>query len=151
MTPASTHNTLLGKENPPSELQAAFYESSAKGFASGEVTEEIADAVILSALSQVLEKPSPTYNQVLIFCTAEARALLGKRIWETAKTVVGRVAGTKDPILREKAVKHIKAWISAPCIGPIENWKKATPPDRWVSFGYSSESKIPKWMKDALH
>lgn len=149
MTPAEAHLQLLGKNTAPTELQAAFYATAAKGFASGDTSEEAAVAVMMSALAQVIEKGGPL-QKVFLFCAPSERKLLTTQIWNTGRIVMERVSGAPDPVLRSRVLKHIRSWLSAPLLGPVEDWKKSTAPERWVVFGYGAESKIPSWMRDQL-
>ena len=151
MDPLGTHTQLFGSTAPPTEKQKAFYaDPVSRGFSAKGHEVELADSILVRALAQVREVGSPDYHKVVIFSPKTERDLIISRVHNIAQTTMTRIM----PILKtpkgQATIAHVRLWLEALQLGPIEAWKNATPPPRWVAFGYSKDDNVPTWLKDGL-
>jgi len=152
MDPLQTHIQLFGKSPPPSEKQSSFYSlPDARGFSTQDRDPALTDAVIIRALAQVRTDKLSEYLKVWVIFPNDQREWVIGRIHALATHTMTRL----QPILKDEkgklAIAHIRRWLEALQIGPLEAWKGAGAPDRWVSYGYLKEdSTVPEWCRKGL-
>jgi len=151
MEPLKAHEQLFGLKSPPTERQKAFYANEvARGFSTKEQDSELIDAVVIRALAQVRESGSQEYHKVLFMFPEDQRAWVIERIHNVAKTTIIRIGEVRKSESGQVILAHVRRWIEALQLGPLEAWKGSGPPPRWVAFGYAKEDSVPTWLKDAL-
>jgi len=151
MDTLETHNVLFGPKSPPSEKQCLFYKSeAARGFSTKDPDPDLTDAVLVRALAQARIAGSPDYEKVYVMFPDAHRAWIVERIHHLATSTMTRM----QPILKTPkgatAIAHVRRWLEALQLGPVEAWKGTEAPPRWVSFGYSKEDNVPGWLKESL-
>lgn len=151
MDPLETHTNFFGAKYPAVDTQKEFYANQiARGFSSKDRDTEKTDAAIIRALSFAYDPTTRSYNPSYLFFPADQRPWVIERIHTIAKLIHSRM----EPVLKTErgkmAISHVRKWLETLSLGPIGAWKGEKPPERWASFGYTKDDKVPDWLKDAL-
>lgn len=150
MDARDTHAQLFGGKSPPTPHQEQFYAEGALGFSCRNREIAKADAVLIRALSQVIDVKAPPYHPVYLFAPRTEHEWVIARIHNVASTTMMRLKPLKDERVK-KALLHVRSWLSVIQLGPVERWKETTPPERWAAFGYlKTDTSLPTWLTEKL-
>lgn len=139
VSPLEVHNLLL-RVSPTQGQQTLYTNPHARGVSSANPDVEIVDATLIYGMAQSLEvrKYHPTFHPTLVF-TPDSSLILA-RVEHLGRALHQKLLPDRKYVQVKRAGALLQFWLTAIRCAPITNWKKLTPPDRWMSLGYTQES-----------